>query len=205
MSEDQSSPDGTLQFARGRAFRISDAMALIAGSALVLAAGSHLLGPWADTLGRLFRQALAHRDELPNHWPLFWDATHEPLRNTLWYGFQLAESLIFVMTPVFFYLRLRRPRPPLRDLLRQPGVVAGLAMVFGLFWGTGALLVLFPEKVDAMTAAPTAVGVAVAVAWGVLALSGRWRAEAGWVDRMGRLLGWAAIGTALLGILVFRI
>src|SRR5262245_31292631 len=142
MSEDHSGPDGTAQLGRGRTFRISDAMALIAGMALVLAAGSHIIALWADMVGRLVREVVAHREALPGHWPLFWGATHDSFRNTLWYGFQLAESVVFVMTPVFFYLRLRRPRPPLRDMVRQPGVVAGLAMVFGLFWGTGALLVL---------------------------------------------------------------
>ena len=45
----------------------------------------------------------------------------------------------------------------------------------------------------------------VAAAWVVLALIRRWRTEAGWVDRMGKLLGVMAIGTALLGLVMYRI
>jgi hypothetical protein len=97
------------------------------------------------------------------------------------------------------------PRPPLRALLRQPGMVAGLAMAFGLFWGTGGLISLFPDRFDSMNAAPSAIGGTVAAAWGALALSRRWEPEPGWVDRVGRVLGCAAIGTELLGLVVFRI
>jgi hypothetical protein len=64
---------------------------------------------------------------------------------------------------------------------------------------------LFPDKVDSMTAAPIAVGGAVAVGWIALALSRRWKPEAGWVDRIGRALGCAAIGAAVLSLMVFRI
>jgi hypothetical protein len=78
-------------------------------------------------------------------------------------------------------------------------------MVFGLFWGTGCLIYLFPDKVDSTTAAPAAIGGAVALSWVVLALSRLWEPEQGWVDRVGRFLGCAAIGTALLGLVVYRI
>jgi hypothetical protein len=129
-------------------------------------------------------------------WTEYWGADH---------AFQLAEMFLFSMTPAFFILRLRRPRPSLRVLLRQPGTVAALAMVFGLFWGTGALLALFPERVDAMTSAPAAIGGAVAVGWGILALSRWWEPERGWVDRVGRILGCIAIGMGLLGLVIQRI
>jgi hypothetical protein len=190
---------------RCREFRISDAMILMAGAALALAAGSHLLVLLADMLGRLGREAASHRTDLPAHWPAFWGATHDSLRNSVWYGYQVAATILLGLTPVFFVVRLRRPRPPLRILVREPGTVAGLSMVIGLFWGTGCLLWLFPGQVDSMTAAPTAVGGAVAIGWGVLALSRRWTSEAGWVDLLGRVLGGLAIGMALLGPLVFRI
>jgi hypothetical protein len=188
-----------------RGFRLSDAMILLAGVAVALSGGSHLLLLLADVLGRLSREALAHREDLIAHWPVFWAATHDSLRNTLWYGYQLAEMFLFGVTPAFFILRLRRPRPPLRVLLRQPGTVAALAMVFGLFWGTGGLLALFPDKVDAMTAAPVAIGGAVAAGWVILALSRRWEPERGWVDRVGWILGCIAIGTGLLGLVIHRI
>ena len=198
-------PGPAVESAPCRDFRLSDAMLLVAGVSLTLAAGSHLLVLLAGTLGHLLRAAASHQEDLIPHWPLFWGYTHDHLRNTLWYGFQLSGVILIVMTPVFFLLRLRRPHPHWGDMLRQPGMVAGLAMVFGLFWGTGGLLALFPDRVDSMTAAPAAIGGAVGVAWFILALSRRWKPERGWIDRMGRTLGWVAIGTALLGLVVFRI
>src|SRR5262245_2489496 len=140
MSEAATGADRSVGPTRCRGFRLSDAMTLIAAAALALAMGPHLPLLLADMLGRLFRAAAAHSEDLPAHWPLFWGATHDPLRNTLWYGFQVSEVFLFAMTPAFIVLRLRRPRPPLRDLPRQPGTAAALAMVFGLFWGTGALI-----------------------------------------------------------------
>jgi hypothetical protein len=185
-----------------RKFGLSDAMILIAGTALCLAAGIPLFGLLADAAGRLWAAGVTHRGE-----PLaaFWRGTHDHLRNTLWYGFQVAEVFLVAMWPTFVALRLRRPRPPLRALVLEPGTVAGLAMVFGLFWGTGCLLSLFPEKVDSMTGAAIAVGGIVSAAWIILALSHRWRSGPGWVDRLGQLLGCAAIGTALLGLIIYRI
>jgi hypothetical protein len=200
-----SDPDRATETVRCREFRLSDAMVLIAGAALALSGGAHLLVLLAGEFARLCGEAAAHREDLIAHWPIFWRVTHDHLRNTLWYGFQAAVMVLLGMTPAFLVLRLRRPRPPLRALLRQPGTVAALSMVFGLFWGTGFLVYLFPDKVDAMTAAPAAIGVAVAAGWGALALSRRWEPEPGWVDRMGRALGCAAIGTALIGLLIFRI
>ncbi len=205
MSEAVTGDDAAAELTHCRDFRLSDAMILLAGAALAVSAGSHLLLLLADMLVRLCREAAAHVADLPAHWPLFWGATHDSLRNALWYGLQLDEAFLFGMTPALFALRLRRPRPPLRALLRQPGALAGLAMVLGLFWGTGALLWLFPGKVDGITAAPTAVGGAVAIAWIALAVSGRWKSEAGWVDRIGRILGCAAIGAALIGPSAFQI
>jgi hypothetical protein len=39
------------------------------------------------------------------------------------------------------------------------------------------------------------IGVAVASSWILLLASGRWRAEASWIDRAGRVLGWFWIAT----------
>jgi hypothetical protein len=199
------SPGSTMAPARCRPFRVSDAMILVIGASLTLAAGSHLLRLMGETLGRLLREAASHQEDLIADWPVFWRYTHDHLRNTLWYGFQFAGSLLIGMTPVFLVLRLRRPRPAWRALLRQPGTAAALAMVFGLFWGTGCLLTAFPERVDPMTAAPAAIGGSVGAAWLILALGRRWDPEPGWIDRLGRILGCIAIATALIGLVVYRI
>jgi hypothetical protein len=46
----------------------------------------------------------------------------------LWYGFQVIEVLVLSLTPAFLLVRLRRPRPSIRAMLRQPGTAAGLAV-----------------------------------------------------------------------------
>jgi hypothetical protein len=45
---------------------------------------------------------------------------------------------------------------------------------------------------------PSEIGCAVAAAWTVQAISGRWRRKPSWVDRMGRTLGWFWIATVPL-------
>jgi hypothetical protein len=168
-----------------RNFGLSDAMNLIAGAALCLAAGMPLFGLWAAEAGRLWVDFWSHHAELIADPTAFWRASHDHLRNTVWYGFQVAETFFVVLWPTYFVIRLRRPRPLLRTLLRQPGTVAGLAVIFGLFWGTGLLLTLFPERVDSMNAAAIAIGGAVATAWVILALSRGMERRAG----MGRSSG----------------
>jgi hypothetical protein len=204
-AETRTSTDPATAPSHCRKLGLLDAMILLAGFAVALAMGAHLLVLMADTFVRLCRAAL-HRSPSPlANWPSFWNATRDPLRNTLWYGLQFLFDLLFSMTPAFFIVRLRRPRPPLRALLRRPGTFAGLAIVFGLFWVTGYIHYLFPDLLDAITGPDIAVGGTVAAAWFVLALSRKWEVEPGWIDRMGRLLGAAAIAAALLGLVIFRI
>jgi hypothetical protein len=103
-------------------------------------------------------------------------------------------------------LRLRQPRPDVRFLTRQPGMVAFMAaaivlairlMNFGsvlsvlvidgtYFWLGQIALDLDPESWRAI---PSEIGCAVAAAWIVQATGGRWRSEPSWIDRMGRILG----------------
>ena len=102
-------------------------------------------------------------------------------------------------------MRVRRPRPPLRALLRQPGTVAGLAVTLGLIWVTGWLHLLFFGRLIDGTVTAIAVGGTVALAWACLALGWRWEAEPSWVDRMGRLLGTMAIAVGIMAYSVFGI
>ena len=66
MSGSATGADRTVERIHCREFRLSDAMILLAGAALALSAGSHLLLLLADMLGRLFREAAAHRATCPN-------------------------------------------------------------------------------------------------------------------------------------------
>ncbi len=198
-------PAHTTEPATCRKFGLIDAMIVIAGVAICLAAGAHIFLFWADRLGRLCRAAASHGPDMLAHWPVFWNAIRDDLRNTLWYGFQFTMSALVGLMLAFIAVRWRRPRPPLRVLIRQPGTVAGLAMVFGLFWVTGSLYYLFPDSADPSTAASIAMAGSVAAAWSVLALNRMWLSESGWIDRMGRLLGAVAIANGLLGLVVHRI
>lgn len=111
----------------------------------------------------------------------------------------LLECLLFAATAGFIAVRLRRPRPTLRRLGRQPGFVACMAFVVasacnildissfaiclngftaeaGIAFGYSARRIF-----DAFR-----IGPAVILAWVVLSLSTAWRPERGWIDRFGR-------------------
>ena len=100
---------------------------------------------------------------------------------------------------------LRRPRPPWRALIVQPGFVATLAIAFGAVWVNGWAEVLLPRphRIDSFTGPWIVVGATVTAAWVVLALSRNWKAEPGWIDWMGRALGVLAIGIGLLCPVVY--
>jgi hypothetical protein len=85
-------------------------------------------------------------------------------------------------------------------LIRKPGTPF---MTVTLLWDRFAVTLSHPGPVNFSTVytsayfAASAFGMstAVAAAWMLLARSGRWRSEAGWLDRAGRLLGayWVGI------------
>jgi hypothetical protein len=110
--------------------RIADVMILVAGLALALGAGAHILVLLADEARRFLVAAVDHREDLLSNWPAFWRATHDHLRNVRWYGFQSDGSFLLGMTPAFL-VRLKQPRPPLRVILRNSGTAASLAILFG--------------------------------------------------------------------------
>jgi hypothetical protein len=188
-----------------RRFSLADAMILIAGIALVLSMGGYLLKFFAGYFIQCYSAAVANRAELLENWPRFSRAIREPLRQAVSYGFQFSQDVVLSMTLVFFIVRMRSPRPPWRVLLVQPGMLAALSIFVGLFWVTGFVHILLPDRIDAITGPAIVIGGTVATAWVVLALIRRWKAEPGWVDCIGRLLGVMAIGTALLGLVMYRI
>jgi hypothetical protein len=121
----------------------------------------------------------------------------------------IASPCMLALIPI----RLRRPRPPYRRLVRQPGFAACSAIAALLVLGSleCMTLLLFRDVSKAWGTWPfqqlwhiAAVGrgpFAVAGAWLLLAISGRWRPEASWVDRLGCALGlvwvvWLPIGLA---------
>jgi hypothetical protein len=110
----------------------------------------------------------------------------------------VAAAFMLALIPI----RLLRPRPGLRRLVRQPGFAAccAIAAVLVLGFIEGLMWVVFRDvqkgQGDSWPFQQLwEIGVGyrgpfvVAGAWLLLALTGRWRAEKSWVDRLGRALG----------------
>lgn len=116
-------------------------------------------------------------------------------------------------------LRLRPPRPPIRRLARQPGFLAGIAVVsvvalatvlsvldWFTFWSpmlpAGAVVSNWLHGYLLSASGPWNVGFAIALAWMIGGLQGfRW-ARPDWVEWAGRLLGasWVLYWLALMGL-----
>jgi hypothetical protein len=114
---------------------------------------------------------------------------------------EVGLPLLPLSTLAFLLFRLRKPRPPWRDLLRQPGSVGVLAAVLAVFVEVD----LRWFEVPIPTPMPLNIGLAVAASWLVLGVSGRWRAEPSWVDRLGLVLGacWIVLGLSVAAEMVW--
>lgn len=115
-------------------------------------------------------------------------------------------------TFLLLFLRMRPPRPRWRQIWRQPGMLACLAMLAGWCWSLLAVLAAFDATQIALPSRGGSpfqwtqkflsdgvfmyVGLAVAASWLSLWISGRWRRSADWIDFMGRVVGvlWIVIG-----------
>jgi hypothetical protein len=113
------------------------------------------------------------------------------------YAMLLASCMVLI-------LRLRGSRPPLRLVARQPGAVACFAIVaFQLSSAIQALILsmrldepMFLGRIDVtiwiiFSQIGTRYASVVPISWALLAMTGHWRPEPGWIDRSGRILGWA--------------
>ncbi len=119
---------------------------------------------------------------------------------------------LITWTLAFPFVRLRAPRPQFRRLARQPGMAgcmaASIAIIYELIWIIFISLKLgvqwavirgyLPDSSGFLRLDGDLVSLWVAAAWMVLALGGWWRAEPGWVDRLGRLLCLAWLVTRLV-------
>jgi len=124
---------------------------------------------------------------------------------------EMLFHLAFTLSLALWLLRLRKPRPVLRRIFRQPGMAACTAalvsMIFILirfmvssvlsFEFCSVMLLAWDDPsslLDRWTGPMSWIGIAVAVAWMSLWLSGAWRSEPSWIDRAGRGLGiyWVA-------------
>jgi hypothetical protein len=158
-----------------RRFTIVDAMVLVAATALGVACFQLWPEWYLSTAGRSVAATLK---EAVGYW-----------------GPMIGATIALPWSVALLALRFRRPQPPLRLLVCQPGTVAAFAAAFGV------PLILVDSKyamggafMFAFTAAAR-VGPLVGFGWIVLALSGAWRSEPDWIDRTGRVVDifWIAI------------
>ena len=112
-------------------------------------------------------------------------------------------TFLFFLLPAFLILRLKRPRPPFRLMMGQPGF-AGCAAVVALVVIAVPLSLLAPSGLGQLfieSAAKVLLPAAVPLAWVYLIATRRWDPEPSWIDRMGRVLG-ALWMVSLPGLLV---
>lgn len=165
-----------------RGFNIVDGLLLISASALGFAVWKH---------------------NLVNVWGIPWrgsnvDADGVPLDLDRWVD--LASVLVACQAWGTIALRLRRPRPRLCRLGRQPGFIACVAVSLSSLLDTMMRLVgnraaLHGNLADAIalryseSISPWSLGPAVIVTWTCMTLAVGWRPERSWIDRFGRLQG----------------
>ncbi len=168
---------------RCRPFSLGDVMILIVAIALGLAVAR----PALSTIVIAIQQA--PRDTI---WSL---ARTIPLARFL--TIVLLNFLGFLL-PAFLVLRVRRPRPPPRLIVVQPGF-AGCAAPVALVLFFVPLSLLAPAVMEqriVMIAALGLIVAAVPLAWLALIATRQWAPEPSWIDRLGR--GLAALWTLAL-------
>ena len=183
-----------------RRFHLGDSLVLIAGLALTLRV--LLSDNW---FARISRRVSFWWDARPTFvggfpWFLAWGPSAGVAVSQIADEFVLLLSCVLVgLTLVQPFLRLRRPRPPLRDLVRQSGFVVCLAVIVGtlIFVDLG-----WVAQIEVSWGAVPAY--ALLLFWPVLGLP-PWRSEASWIDRLGRAVGWGwiaviASATILIGL-----
>ena len=118
------------------------------------------------------------------------------------------------LTLTLFLVRLRRPRPPMKELIHHSGASActGAVVVMVVRLITVALVLGFTAvdmpsyrsfpgivaligDIDEFQAVPSEIGCTVAAIWTLQLLGGEWEARPSWIDRLGRGLGVFWIGT----------
>ena len=210
---------------RSRPFGLSDALLLVAATALGLALTRSLSGFLAidrwESIGyrRDGPTPIGHRTTLSRSYGEIGPPHASQVAHVrLWIdrvAFWPCPLLITWTLTVLAKAVLSAPRPRFKSL-RQPGIMAGVAclaafclatlespMMLVTWWPKTARPEFYLEDWWLFTwfALPRAAGYSVALTWLVIILSGRWAANRGWLDRLGRFLGLCWIALASLTVL----
>jgi hypothetical protein len=137
-----------------------------------------------------------------------------------WFAFLASLTisslpLLSVWSLTLLLLRFRPPRPSLRALMRQPGIVACFMILTGVVFGLLMVSVIFAMTAAINTANGESVwsffvdfqfnkllaflsshtGCAIVASWVSLRLGRRWRPSPDWIDLTARFLGaiWIAL------------
>ena len=173
-----------------RKFRVTDGLILVAATAVGLAA-SRAITPDELTVERIWESATKPQQ---GGWSLLFIAQFTAELSSI-----AAVPSLATWTLACLLLRLTRPRPPWRRLSRQPGWMACLIATTAI--GLTAAVSLIARVTAGETYNDLAwldwqvmigsiqTGMAVFWCWATMSLSGRWRPESSWIDRLSRLLG----------------
>jgi hypothetical protein len=181
-----------------RKFTLFDAMVLIAAAAIALLPVRLFLSAFAGLSESL---SLAYR-----------------IVEFAFVADALVCPLALSLSLAVFVLRLRKPRPGLPRVFRQPGMaactavlvycllflIATLISLFLSYFASGLFLnhmfLQFNFAIWLLVLPMSMMGITVAAVWILLWLIGAWRPEPSWIDRAGRAVGiyWVA-NTLLFG------
>jgi hypothetical protein len=109
---------------------------------------------------------------------------------------QLLSTVLVGLTLVQPVMRLRWPRPPRRELVRQSGLAACLAVILGTL-----VLVDLSWVAHLDVLLPVILVPVLLLLWPVLGLP-PWRSEKSWIDRLGRGVGWGWIVLATIAAIL---
>ncbi|MCA1686771.1 MAG: hypothetical protein LC745_12540 [Planctomycetia bacterium] len=184
-------------------FTVTDGMVLIAATALGLAAVRELSRLALSTFGT--------------------DAFCSDLVDL---SYSVAFCLSLAWTFALLLLRLRRPRPGRRDLFRQPGFAACVAVTLtatlhvmrtltdaaysvvkdSMMFRNFLSVSVASKCIDNLDEVGLVFAPVVLSVWTIQGLAGVWEPEASWIDRGGRILGlfWVASVAGLAPIYWLR-
>lgn len=117
-------------------------------------------------------------------WRRFLFGTNQLALNATRFGNLILLNLLMCLIVAVAVARLRRPRPPIRELFRQPGFVACVSPFPAMLCCLVLSFAGLPQVVYS-----TILGSAAPLSWVVLIVTRKWRAEPGWIDRLGRIVG----------------